>query len=48
MKILIIGAGVAGSVLSDILSNMGHETTVIENPNYLVECVKLLQRRFYL
>ena len=30
MKILIIGAGVAGSVLSDLLSNMGHETTVME------------------
>ena len=30
MKITIIGAGVAGSVLSDVLSDMGHETLIIE------------------
>jgi len=30
MKITIIGAGVAGSVLTDILSEMGHEVTLIE------------------
>ena len=30
MKITIIGAGVAGSVLADILTDMGHEITIIE------------------
>ncbi len=30
MKITIIGAGVAGSVLCDILTEIGHEVTVIE------------------
>jgi len=30
MKIIIIGAGVAGSVLCDVLSDMGHEITIIE------------------
>lgn len=30
MKITIIGAGVAGSVLTDILSDLGHEVTLIE------------------
>ena len=30
MKITIIGAGVAGSVLSDVLTEMGHEVLVIE------------------
>ena len=30
MKITIIGAGVAGSVLADILTGMGHEITIVE------------------
>ena len=30
MKITIIGAGVAGSVLCDVLTNMGHDVLVIE------------------
>jgi phytoene dehydrogenase-like protein len=30
MKIIIIGSGVAGSVLADLLSNTSHTVTVIE------------------
>ena len=30
MKITIIGAGVAGSVLCDVLTDMGHNVLVIE------------------
>jgi phytoene dehydrogenase-like protein len=30
MKIVIIGAGVSGSVLSDLLTKQNHEVTIIE------------------